>query len=128
MAAEDASRRQMDEIGTMNDMLMDRLAALMDIRLLGAVDRAADDFATRAERLKANTMGVLRIAFLSSTVLELFSALGVAMVAVFVGFTLLGEIGFGSWGSGPVLGARTVSALDRAGIFPTFARTGRGVA
>ena len=36
MAAEDASRRQMDEIGTMNDMLMDRLAAMLDIRLLGA--------------------------------------------------------------------------------------------
>jgi ATP-binding cassette subfamily C protein CydD len=44
-------------------------------------------------------MAVLRVAFLSSTVLELFSALGVAMVAVFVGFTLLGEIGFGSWGT-----------------------------
>lgn len=44
-------------------------------------------------------MAVLRIAFLSSTVLELFSALGVALVAVFVGFTLLGEIGFGSWGT-----------------------------
>ena len=44
-------------------------------------------------------MAVLRIAFLSSTVLELFSALGVALVAVFVGFTLLGEIAFGSWGT-----------------------------
>lgn len=36
MAAEEASRRQMDEIGSMNDMLMDRLSALTDIRLLGA--------------------------------------------------------------------------------------------
>ena len=35
MAAEDASRRQMDEIGDMNTMLMDRLSALLDIRLLG---------------------------------------------------------------------------------------------
>lgn len=104
MAAEDASRRQMDEIGSMNDMLMDRLSALLDIRLLGAVDRAADDFAMRADLLKTKTMAVLSIAFLSSTVLELFSALGVAMVAVFVGFTLLGEVGFGSWGGGLSLG------------------------
>lgn len=104
MAAEDASRRQMDEIGTMNDMVMDRLSAMLDIRLLGAVDRAAADFSDRAESLRAKTMAVLRIAFLSSTVLELFSALGVAMVAVFVGFTLLGEIEFGSWGTSLTLG------------------------
>lgn len=104
MAAEDASRRQMDEIGTMNDMVMDRLSALLDIRLLGASDRVAQDFAARSDRLREKTMNVLRIAFLSSTVLELFSALGVAMVAVFVGFTLLGEIGFGSWGTGLTLG------------------------
>ncbi len=99
MAAEQASRRQMSEIGTMNEMLMDQLAALSDIRLLGATERAATGFADRAEGLRQRTMAVLRIAFLSSTVLELFSALGVAMVAVFVGFTLLGEIGFGSWGT-----------------------------
>ncbi len=104
MAAEDASKRQMDEIGTMNDMVMDRLSAMLDIRLLGAADRAAADFGERAEGLRFKTMAVLRIAFLSSTVLELFSALGVAMVAVFVGFTLLGEIGFGSWGTGLSLG------------------------
>lgn len=104
MAAEDASRRQMAEIGTMNDMVMDRLSAMLDIRVLGAVDRAAEDFGARAESLRSRTMAVLRVAFLSSTVLELFSALGVAMVAVFVGFTLLGEIGFGSWGAGLTLG------------------------
>ncbi|MEM8958465.1 MAG: ATP-binding cassette domain-containing protein [Pseudomonadota bacterium] len=104
MAAEDASRRQMDEIGTMNEIVMDRLSAMLDIRLLGATDRAALDFETRAETLRTRTMAVLRIAFLSSTVLELFSALGVALVAVFVGFTLLGEIGFGSWGAPLTLG------------------------
>jgi ATP-binding cassette subfamily C protein CydD len=41
---------------------------------------------------------VLRIAFLSSTALELFAALGVALVAVYVGFHLLGELPMGSWG------------------------------
>jgi ATP-binding cassette subfamily C protein CydD len=104
MAAEDASKRQMTEIASMNDMVMDRLSAMLDIRLLGAVDRSAADFEKRANTLRERTMAVLRVAFLSSTVLELFSALGVAMVAVFVGFTLLGEIGFGSWGEGLTLG------------------------
>lgn len=104
MAAEDASRRQLDEISDMNDMLMDRLSASLDIRLLGASARAADDFTTRAEGLRVRTMAVLRIAFLSSTVLELFAAIGVAMVAVFVGFTLLGELNFGTWGTPLSLG------------------------
>lgn len=99
MAAESASRKQMDEIGSMNAMLMERLSAMLDIRLLGAVDRALGDFSERAEGLRLKTMAVLRIAFLSSAVLELFSAIGVAMLAVFVGFTLLGAINFGTWGN-----------------------------
>jgi len=43
-------------------------------------------------------MEVLRIAFLSSAVLEFFAAVGVAMVAVWCGFALLGALGWGSWG------------------------------
>jgi ATP-binding cassette subfamily C protein CydD len=99
MAAEDASRQQMREIGSMNDMLMERLSAMLDIRLLGATERAAHDFETRAESLREKSMAVLRIAFLSSTVLELFAAIGVAMMAVYVGFSLLGELNFGTWGT-----------------------------
>ncbi|MCA8883835.1 MAG: ATP-binding cassette domain-containing protein [Rhodobacteraceae bacterium] len=99
MAARDASRKQMDEIGSMNDLLLERLMALVDIRLLGATDRVTDGFETEVGNLRDRTMAVLRIAFLSSTVLELFAALGVAMVAVYVGFSLLGEIGFGAYGT-----------------------------
>ncbi|MDV4146522.1 thiol reductant ABC exporter subunit CydD [Shimia sp. FJ5] len=98
MAAKQASERQMVEIGALNDLLIDRLSALADIRLLDATKQAEDDFEARAEGLRHRTMAVLRVAFLSSTVLELFSALGVAMVAVYVGFSLLGEMQFGTWG------------------------------
>jgi len=98
MAAKQASERQMVEIGALNDLLIDRLSALADIRLLDATKQAEDDFEARAEGLRHRTMAVLRVAFLSSTVLELFSAIGVAMVAVYVGFSLLGEMHFGTWG------------------------------
>lgn len=97
MAAREASERQMDEIGSLSGLLGERLSALTDIRLLDARKRMSADFGDRAEGLRARTMAVLRIAFLSSTVLELFSAIGVAMVAVYVGFALLGEIPFGAW-------------------------------
>lgn len=120
MAAEEASRRQMDEVGSMNTMLMERLSAMLDVRLLGASARATADFAERAEALRARTMTVLRVAFLSSTVLELFSAIGVAMVAVFVGFTLLGEITFGSWGAPLGLGEGLFLLLIAPEFFQPF--------
>ena len=99
MAAKDASRRQMAEIGTLNDLLVERLSALIDIRLLGAGEAVATSFAAGAERLRAQTMAVLGVAFLSSALLELFAAIGVAMVAVYVGFDLLGMLAFGSYGT-----------------------------
>ncbi|MCK8482945.1 ATP-binding cassette domain-containing protein [Aliiroseovarius sp. S2029] len=120
MAAEEASRRQMVEVGTMNAMLMDRLSAMLDIRLLGAIESASADFEERAEALRVKTMRVLRVAFLSSTVLELFSAIGVAMVAVFVGFTLLGEITFGSWGAQLGLGEGLFLLLIAPEFFQPF--------
>ena len=97
MAAKDASQRQMADIGSLNDLLIERLSALVDIRLLDAGPAVVSDFARGADQLRAKTMNVLSIAFLSSTVLELFAAIGVAMVAVYVGFALLGAIEFGGY-------------------------------
>lgn len=97
-AAKAASERQMAEIGDLSDLLVDRLAALSDMRLIGAGEAVIDSFAAASDSLRHRTLAVLKIAFLSSTVLELFAALGVAMVAVWVGFSLLGELGWGAWG------------------------------
>jgi ATP-binding cassette, subfamily C, bacterial CydD len=99
MTAQETSARQLGEMASVNDLLVERLSTLVDIRLLGAGERVVAGFAARAEGLRARTMAVLRVAFLSSTVLELFAAIGVAMVAVYVGFSLLGVIGFGTWGA-----------------------------
>lgn len=95
--AKAASQAQLVEMGSMNAFLLDRLRGLATIRALDAVDLTANRLRADAESLKKRTMAVLRIAFLSSTVLELFSALGVAMVAVYVGFHLLGSLHFGAW-------------------------------
>lgn len=100
MAAKDASRRQMARIGSLNDLLIERLSALVDIRLLGAGPAVTASFGAEARDLRRRAMAVLRVAFLSSTVLELFAAIGVAMVAVYVGFSLLGALDFGAWGGG----------------------------
>ena len=102
--AKAASQAQMVELGGMNAFLLDRLRGLSTLRALGAVDATAQRLRANAESLRERSMRVLRIAFLSSAVLELFSALGVAMVAVYVGFHLLGHLPFGSWGQTLSLG------------------------
>ena len=98
-AAGRASREQLQDMESMGALLADRAGALADIRLLGATAALGRDFARAAEAMRRTSMRVLAIAFLSSTVLELFAALGIAMMAVFCGFSLLGEIGFGTWGA-----------------------------
>ncbi|KKZ83468.1 thiol reductant ABC exporter subunit CydD [Rhizobium phaseoli] len=95
--AQAASEKQLVATGGLNGFLLDRLRGLATIRALDAVDATALRLRGEAESLRLRTMAVLKIAFLSSAVLELFAALGVAMIAVYVGFSLLGEIRFGTW-------------------------------
>lgn len=97
-AARDATERQLSESLSLNDAVLEWLNASADLRLLGASHRVVEAFAASAERLRVRTFTVLRIAFLSSSVLELFAAIGVALVAVYVGFSLLGTFSFGTWG------------------------------
>lgn len=96
--AQAASAEQLQAIGSMNGLLLDRLRGLSTLRALNAVDATALRVRAAGEDLRRRTLRVLRIAFLSSASLELFSALAVAFVAVYVGFHLLGQIGAGSWG------------------------------
>lgn len=96
--AKAASEAQLGEMGRMNGLLLDRLRGLTTLRALGAVTMTATRIRDHAESLRTCTMHVLRIAFLSSAVLELFAALGIAVTAVYVGFHLLGELTFGAWG------------------------------
>ncbi|WP_296588504.1 thiol reductant ABC exporter subunit CydD [Roseibium sp.] len=99
MRAKSASADQQEELTRLSGALLDRIRGLETLRLFGAVQRTATDMARAGDRFRESTMKVLRIAFLSSTVLELFSALGIAFCAVYVGFSLLGDITIGTWGA-----------------------------
>lgn len=99
MRAQKASERQLARMGDVNAFLIDRLRGLATIRTLGAVADTATRLRTEADDLKRRTMTVLKIAFLTSATLELFSALGVALTAVYIGFHLLGFIDVGTWGT-----------------------------
>jgi ATP-binding cassette, subfamily C, bacterial CydD len=94
--ARERSRRQLDEAGNLTGLLLDRLRGLATIRLLGAEERVAAAIEASGERVRRSAMDVLSIAFLSSAALEFFATVGVAMVALYVGFHLLGWITFGA--------------------------------
>jgi ATP-binding cassette subfamily C protein CydD len=50
-----------------------------------------------SEEFRLRTMQVLRLAFLSSAVLEFFASVSIAVTAVYLGFSFLGELDFGYW-------------------------------
>ncbi|GAA0748316.1 ATP-binding cassette domain-containing protein [Sphingomonas sp. ABOLD] len=93
-AAKRASERQLEALGDLSDLFVDRVRTLPILRHFGAEDRIARQVDVATREVAARTVAVLRVAFLSSAVLEFFSALAVALVAVYCGFSLLGLLPF----------------------------------
>jgi ATP-binding cassette subfamily C protein CydD len=87
--AQSASQRHMQAIARLSGIFADRLRGLTTLRLYGRAQAEADTVSEASEDLRKRTMSVLRIAFLSSAVLEFFAALGVAGVALYVGLSYL---------------------------------------
>ncbi|MFT3756330.1 MAG: thiol reductant ABC exporter subunit CydD [Pseudoxanthomonas sp.] len=90
--AEAASRRQLQAMTRLGGHFADRLRGLGLIRLYGRGAAEIDGVRKASEDLRERTMKVLRMAFLSSAVLEFFASLSVAMVAVYLGLTYLGML------------------------------------
>ncbi len=87
--AEAASRSQATALNRLSARFADRLRGLTTLKLFGAAEREIAGVHAASEELRRRTMRVMRIAFLSSAVLEFFAALGVAGVALYIGLTFL---------------------------------------
>jgi ATP-binding cassette subfamily C protein CydD len=90
--AEAASRRHQRELTRLSGFFADRLRGAFTLKLFGREAVEVDAVRRASHELGRRNMSVLRIAFLSSAVLEFFAALGVAGVAVYVGLTYLGYL------------------------------------
>ena len=95
MGATTAHRNQFLALSRMSAYFFDRIQGLTTLKLFGQAETELDRVRNIATGFREKTMDVLRIAFLSSAVLEFFSAIAVALVAVYVGLGLLGLITFG---------------------------------
>jgi len=103
MGAADANRRNFVALARLSGDFYDRLRGRETLRLFnrGAAEQQA--IAASTTDFRQRTMDVLRLAFLSSAVLEFFASLAIAVVAVYFGFSYLGELNFGHYSTGVTL-------------------------
>ncbi|MDX1634077.1 MAG: thiol reductant ABC exporter subunit CydD [Marinobacter sp.] len=95
MGAENLNRRHFEAIGRLSGQFLDRVRALTTLQLFGRAEAAANQLQRRSDEYRRLTMRTLKVAFLSSAVLEFFAAVSIAVVAMYIGFGLLGYIDFG---------------------------------
>lgn len=90
--ASSASAKQLDFLARMGGRFYDFILGLRTLRQFQAVELAYEQLDDAAERFKNSSFSVLRMAFLSTAVLELFSSLAIALVALYLGLGLIGEL------------------------------------
>jgi len=103
MGAADANRRNFKALARLSGHFLDRLRGMETLRIFGRGAAETDNIRKASEDFRSRTMEVLRLAFLSSGVLEFFTSLSIALVAVYFGFSYLGELNFGHYGTGVTL-------------------------
>ncbi|SFZ86588.1 ATP-binding cassette, subfamily C, CydD [Devosia enhydra] len=90
--AEAATKAQAGALTRLSGRFADRLRGILTLKLMGRAEAETHAIVEASEELRRRTLSVLRIAFLSSAVLEFFAALGVAGIALYVGLTFIGYL------------------------------------
>ncbi|EMO9463554.1 heme ABC transporter permease/ATP-binding protein CydD [Raoultella ornithinolytica] len=103
MGAAEANRRNFLALARLSGHFLDRLRGMETLRLFHRGEAETDNIRHASQDFRQRTMEVLRLAFLSSGVLEFFTSLSIALVAVYFGFSYLGELNFGHYGVGLTL-------------------------
>jgi ATP-binding cassette subfamily C protein CydD len=87
--AHEKNRRLWSRLALMSGRFLDVLQGLATVRMFDAARRETAEIERASHDHRTLTLSVLRIAFLSSFMLELISAVSIAIVAVISGFRLL---------------------------------------
>lgn len=124
MGAADANRRNFQALARLGGYFLDRLQGMETLRLFNQADAETDRIRTASASFRQRTMEVLRLAFLSSAVMEFFAAVSVAVVAVYFGFSYLGELNFGHYGTGITLFAGFLSLILAPELFQPLRELG----
>ncbi|QOR38731.1 thiol reductant ABC exporter subunit CydD [Billgrantia diversa] len=95
MGAERLNREQFAAVSRLSGHFLDRIRGIATLQLFHRTREAGVEVHEAADRYRRLSMRTLRLAFLSSAVLEFFASVAIAVVAIYVGFGLLGYIDFG---------------------------------
>jgi ATP-binding cassette subfamily C protein CydD len=93
--AQAVQKTQQDQQAALASQLLDRLEALPWLRRQGALEASSASVEQAAESYRSVSMRVLRVVFLSSATLELVSAMSIGLMAIYIGFSLVGFLTFG---------------------------------
>ncbi len=91
VGAAQASRRQFTALARLQGRFVDRIRGVGTLVLSGAADAEAGAMARAADELRVRTMRILRMAFLSSTALDLALVASIVAIALLDRHALLGR-------------------------------------
>jgi ATP-binding cassette, subfamily C, bacterial CydD len=83
------AQRHAEELRHLSGYFLDRLRGLATLRALGAERAELGRVGAASERLAQSSMAVLRVAFVSAAVLEAIVTVAIAVIAIYIGLTLM---------------------------------------
>jgi len=95
MGAEKVNQQHFEIVSRLSGQFLDKIRGLTTLQLFGQTATASDLLRRRSDQYRKITMKTLKVAFLSSAVLEFFSSVAIAVIAIYIGFGLLGYIEYG---------------------------------
>lgn len=125
VGAAQAQRRHFTALDRLGAFFMDRLRGATTLWTLNQSEAQLRRFQQAHGELERRTAEVVRLAFLSASVLDFLATLSVALVAVYIGFSLLGELNFGFWGRPFNLGTALFLLLLTPAFFAELKAMGR---
>src|SRR5690554_5695544 len=95
MGAEKVNQQHFETISRFSGQFLDKVRGLTTLQLFDQTKQASETLYQRSDQYRHITMKTLKVAFLSSAVLEFFASVAIAVIAIYIGFGLLGYISFG---------------------------------
>lgn len=103
LGAKAANERNFKALARLSNHFLDLIQGMAILKNHGQIHNQSSNLQQSITALRKKSMEVLRIAFLSSAVLEFFSSLSIAMLATYLGLSFLGHLNVGYYNHLPTL-------------------------
>ena len=118
-------KKHMTALNRLGQFFADRIRGASTVRLLNQEDSQLQKFQKASIEHNERLAEVIRLAFLNASVLDFFATVSMALIAVFIGFSLLGEIPYGFYGKEPTLETGLFILLLSPAFFAELKKLGK---